>query len=104
MRVVVQNDAKLEITINRIRQMEDIFDQVHDAVKNTSDFWHEDDSLRAMLQTLIEYYESGQWQKDYESDERGELPSDLKRGVLSQDGVYDLLYEIERRGGICNGK
>ena len=40
---------------------------------------------------LREYYENGQWLRDYEADERGELPGDLKRGVLSQDGLWDLL-------------
>ena len=42
-------------------------------------------------QALIDYYESGQWLKDYEADERGELPRNLKRGVLSQDGLWELL-------------
>ncbi|MBQ2991766.1 MAG: DUF4298 domain-containing protein, partial [Clostridia bacterium] len=32
---------------------------------------------------------------DYAADERGEWPADLKRGVLSQDGLYNLLTEIE---------
>ena len=41
---------------------------------------------------LVEYYESGQWLADFEADERGELPRDLKRGVLSQDGLWDLLH------------
>ena len=41
---------------------------------------------------LVDYYESGRWLKDYEADERGELPRDLKRGVLSQDGLWDLLH------------
>ncbi|MER2053760.1 MAG: DUF4298 domain-containing protein [Clostridia bacterium] len=45
------------------------------------------------LQLLNTYYTSGQWREDYEADERGELPPDLKRGVLSQDGLYDLLEE-----------
>lgn len=40
---------------------------------------------------LNAYYTSGQWRDDYEADERGELPPDLKRGVLSQDALYDLL-------------
>ena len=29
--------------------------------------------------------------EDYEADERGEFPPDLKRGVLSQDALFDLL-------------
>ena len=42
-------------------------------------------------QALLDYYESGQWLQDYEADERGELPRNLKRGVLSQDGLWELL-------------
>ena len=44
-------------------------------------------------QALIDYYESGQWLQDYEADERGQLPSTLKRGVLSQDGLWELLQK-----------
>ena len=40
-----------------------------------------------------DYYTSGLWRDDYEADERGELPPDLKRGVLSQDALYNLLSE-----------
>ena len=42
-------------------------------------------------QALLDYYESGQWLKDYEADEQGQLPPTLKRGVLSQDGLWELL-------------
>ena len=38
--------------------------------------------------------DSGQWLRDYEADERGELPVGLKRGVLSQDALYDLLTSV----------
>ena len=40
---------------------------------------------------LTAYYESGQWLKDYEADERREHPRNLKRGVLRQDGLWELL-------------
>lgn len=45
------------------------------------------------LRLLEAYYTSGEWREDYEADERGELPPGLKRGVLSQDALYDLLEE-----------
>lgn len=64
----------LQSRISRIRKMEKIYDRV-----------------RKDLATLAEYQESKLWQEDYEADERGELPKDLKRGVLSQDALYDLL-------------
>ncbi|MGX8684457.1 MAG: DUF4298 domain-containing protein, partial [Lachnospiraceae bacterium] len=37
---------------------------------------------------LVDYYGSVQWMRDYEADEKGKIPADLKRGVLSEDGVY----------------
>ena len=50
-------------------------------------------ALKKDIDRLAEYYESRQWLKDFTDDENGKLPSDLKRGVLSEDGVYDLLEE-----------
>ena len=47
------------------------------------------------LRLLEAYYTSGEWREDYESDEWGELPPDLKRGVLSQDALYDLLGRLD---------
>ena len=47
------------------------------------------------LAELDAYYTSGEWLEDYEADERGELPPGLKRGVLSQDGLYDLLERMK---------
>ena len=47
------------------------------------------------LRLLEAYYTSGEWQEDYEADERGEFPPDLKRGVLSQDALYDLLERVK---------
>ena len=49
------------------------------------------DRLDALIDALSEYYRSPLWKEDYFADEAGLLPDDLKRGVLSQDGLYDLL-------------
>ena len=43
------------------------------------------------LRSLSEYYGSAAWKRDFAADEAGLLPQDLKRGVLSEDGVYDLI-------------
>lgn len=34
---------------------------------------------------------SQQWKEDFAMDEAGEFPDRLKRGVLSEDGIYNLL-------------
>lgn len=52
--------------------------------------------IKQKVIALKQYQESGQWLRDFESDERGELPLDLKRGVLSEDGLYNLLIDVEK--------
>ena len=52
--------------------------------------------LRSALFTLEAYYTSPAWRTDFEADEAGLLPPDLKRGVLSEDGIYNLLEEYKR--------
>lgn len=81
-------------TIARIEKMERYFDLLCDGVKTGPDFMEKDESLRKVFDELIHYYTGGQWLRDYELDEKGLLPADLKRGVLSQDGVYNLLSEM----------
>ena len=79
-------------TIERIRQMESCFDELCRAsAHQRTGPWFEE-----QLQTLVAYYDSGEWLHDYELDEQGLLPPDLKRGVLSQDAVYDFLTDLRR--------
>ena len=75
--------------------MEVYFDTLSSVARNNPQILKEDVNLQKMLYELTSYYESGQWLKDFEADERGELPKDLKRGVLSEDGVYNLLSEFK---------
>lgn len=83
-----------EETIQRIRQMEQYFDKLLELEHTDPDALREDASVQAILCALTCYYESGQWLQDYELDEKGLLPRDLKRGVLAQDSVYDFLGRI----------
>lgn len=45
------------------------------------------------IRALDEYLQSAEWRRDFEADEAGALPPDLERGVLSEDGIYDLLED-----------
>lgn len=93
----------LQETTDRVRQMELYFDMLQNVVNTNPDTLREDASLQAMLHILTQYYEGGQWLQDYELDEKGFLPQNLKRGVLAQDPVYDFLGKIKDivRGGKC---
>jgi hypothetical protein len=87
---------KLQETIERITLMEFYFDTIQKALEINSDLLKKEAPAGIMLQELIEYYENGQWLADYEADEADLLPPDLKRGILSEDGVYNLLFDIDQ--------
>ena len=78
----------------RIRAMEQRYDALLGALKEDPLQLGQDEALGRMHRELKAYYEGGQWLKDYRMDEQGLLPACLKRGVLSEDGVYNLLDEI----------
>ena len=85
----------MQETIERIRQMELYFDTLQKALNENPYAFQKDTSLKEMLKILIQYYEGGQWLSDYELDEKGVLPQNLKRGVLSQDALYDFIERTE---------
>ncbi len=89
----MMSDSKQQIT--RIRQMERRLNRALAAVKRLStalDKWQE---VEADIAALNEYYGSDVWKQDLADDEAGLLPADLKRGVLSEDGIYDLLSDYQ---------
>ena len=52
-----------------------------------------DKSLQDDIAALEKYYGSDEWRKDLADDEAGRLPKGLKRGVLSEDGIWNLLSD-----------
>lgn len=81
-------------TINRIKNMESVFDFLQKMVAEKSVSVCKEDWFRIHLDNLLAYYEGGQWLADYELDEKCMIPPDLKRGILSQDGFYNFLTDI----------
>ena len=53
------------------------------------------ESVQNEIDELSSYYASNEWKEDFASDEAGKFPPTLKRGVLSEDGLYNLLNEIK---------
>jgi len=82
--------------IERIKQMEEKMDRVASAL----DEIHEAEArLFELLPEIgsLDEYSRTLWLSDFEADERGELPSDLKRGILSEDMLYNVLEEARYR-------
>ena len=91
----------LDETVRRVSYMERLLDEVIAAQKDESRTWPW--FRMRQLRILEDYYENGLWRLDFETDERGLLPHGLKRGVLSEDGLYNVLTDAweERRAHKC---
>lgn len=95
-----------ESRIDRIKKMEAILDEANASLDELETAVSRYADLQNKIEKLEAYYTGGQWRKDYEADEAGKLPKVLKRGVLSEDAVYDLLernkevYKLFKKGVI----
>ncbi|WP_282032749.1 DUF4298 domain-containing protein [Aequorivita sinensis] len=79
--------------IDRITKMENILDELTIVVEKSDKAMNELAESLEDLEILKKYYES-QYMKDVMAEKRGEVPQDLKRGVLSEDAVHMLLTDL----------
>lgn len=85
---------KIKISVCRIKKMEKIFQEVKCGFSISNESILLEDEYTKKLNILKKYYNK-KWLQDYELDEKKLLPKDLKRGVLSQDELYNLLMELK---------
>lgn len=88
---------KVKFAISRIIKMEKLFDDLKFSFEKSKEEFYKNKNLQRKLKVLTNYYENGKWLKDYQLDEENLLPKTLKRGILSQDGIYNFLSEVESR-------
>ena len=77
----------------RIRLMERHLNRATAAVKRLEAAFDKWEDAQEAIAALEEYYGSDLWKQDLADDEAGRLPADLKRGVLSEDGIWNLLTD-----------
>ena len=89
---ITNEDVKdRETQIARICRMEEILEKSSKAVRDLQEALNRYIALEEEIRELELYYTDGQWQNDFADDEAGKLPRDLRRGVLSEDAVFDFL-------------
>ena len=77
--------------IERIQYFESLMDRIAPVLGNLEEALDAFDGIQEDVKELAAYYDDDDWREDFEADEAGRLPRDLKRGVLSEDGLYDVL-------------
>ena len=89
---VIREDSICNLLqVERIKWMERRFNKALAAMKDGSAA-----SLKAIKEDVAElskYYSSDLWKQDLAADEAGILPADIERGVLSEDGIWNLLSD-----------
>ena len=79
--------------INRIKELEAILNEsraiTDDFLNSLARFKKNQNNIKK----LEAYYESQDYLEDLDADNSGLLPKDLKRGILSEDAIYDLLSD-----------
>ncbi len=79
--------------IKRIMQMESLLNAALSLIKKDSLSPEEMQTLKQLVDQLDVYYSGPLWRMDYEADEKGLLPRELNRGILSEDGIWNLLTD-----------
>ena len=77
--------------IERIKTMEEHLNKAEAAVKALSDALDLYTEAMESIETIDDYLVSDEWQQDFDDSEAGRLPKDLKCGVLSEDGIWNVV-------------
>ena len=77
----------------RIIQMEQRMERAAAAVMSLSAALDRYEEVQEDISALKAYFESETWKQDFADDEAGKFPADLRRGVLSEDGIWNLLTD-----------
>ena len=82
-----------KVQTERIKKMESYLDEAGAAIAELAEAMDRYEKTESKDYKLEDYYGSKKWMDDFEADEAGKLPDGLKRGVLSEDAVYDLITD-----------
>ena len=85
----MENKEQLE-RIQRFETLLDRADKTNEILARALEAFEKAEPLCAELD---EYLSGEDWKQDFEDDEAGRLPAELKRGVLSEDGIFNVLEE-----------
>ena len=84
-------------TVERVKKMESKLDEVTPKIRAFEESLNNMKQVFEDMKILSDYY-SNDWKKDFEADEEGKIPKDVKRGVLGEDTLYNLFEDYYQIG------
>ena len=76
----------------RVKKMEDILHRQLDLMASLRKLLAEVEASQEDFEELLAYYQSQTYMEDLSLEEKGHFMG-MTRGVLSEDGVYNLLFD-----------
>ena len=76
----------------RVKKMEDILHRQLDLMASLRNQLAEVEAAQADFEALLAYYQSQTFMEDLSLEEKGHFMG-MTRGVLSEDGIYNLLFD-----------
>ncbi len=88
-----KDKVKQKEQIERIQKMDKLLDKALAIISKECIAPNEHEEIQRAIDILSDYYGSDTWKQDFADDEAGLLPKDLKRGVLTEDAIWNLLAD-----------
>ena len=76
-----------------ITQMEEILNSQTEKLAQLNELLEYFNQNAEQYQALVDYYYSDQREQDLADDAAHHIPEDLNRGVLSEDGIWNLMED-----------
>ncbi len=76
---------------NLMNEAEAVTGRMEDVLRLFQDACRDLENVQGKMRELDAYLSSAEWREDYEASENGALPEGMPCGVLSEDGLYNLL-------------
>ncbi len=89
-------EKELLTQTERIEKMEAVYDKCREAVDKLLTAAEDYAAIKPQLDELARYYESPLWLEDFDADRNGKIPNTIKRGILTEDAIWDLLTDEDR--------
>ena len=83
----------MEKNYDHIIKMENIMVNQENTIKKLEKILEELDANQEDYAALTEYYYSEQRFQDLEDDQNNKIPENINRGVLSEDGLYNIFQD-----------
>ena len=85
--------TRIQMMSSRLKSAQAACTELETAMNRLAEALEKYEAEQDNMEALAAYYDSEDWLKDFADDEAGLIPTEIDRGALSEDGIYNLLSD-----------